>query len=175
MSVDESLQNLSLDDPGYIVDVAEYLASHSNEVEKAIGALNQRRQMLKFTENDVLQKRQRLQQREMELRRTLNCLKMLTKKAEAEDDALVDFCIADNMFAKAKVPPAQTVNLWLGADIMLEYTLADALELITSNLDKAQTSLAANKEEWNKVKDCVTTTEVNIARVYNHGKQGAPW
>lgn len=43
---------------------------------------------------------------------------------------LVDFAISDQVFAKAKVPVTSTVNLWLGANVMLEYPLEEAKELL---------------------------------------------
>lgn len=43
---------------------------------------------------------------------------------------MVDFAISDQAFAKAKVPVTDHVNLWLGANVMLEYTLEDAKSLL---------------------------------------------
>lgn len=71
------------------------------------------------------------------------------------------------MFATAKIADPTNVNLWLGADIMLEYPVEEAKEVLDSNLKRCQEGLAANQTEWNSIRDCVTTTEVNIARVYN--------
>lgn len=48
---------------------------------------------------------------------------------------LVDFAIADQVYAKAKVPVTRTVNLWLGANVMLEYPLEEAKELLVSIID----------------------------------------
>jgi len=43
---------------------------------------------------------------------------------------LVDFAISDQVFAKAKVPVTNSVNLWLGANVMLEYPLEEARDLL---------------------------------------------
>ena len=43
---------------------------------------------------------------------------------------LMDFALSDQVFAKAKVPVTYTVNLWLGANVMLEYTLEDAKDIL---------------------------------------------
>ena len=43
---------------------------------------------------------------------------------------LVDFSISDQVYAKAKVPVTDTVNLWLGANVMLEYPLEEAKTLL---------------------------------------------
>ena len=46
---------------------------------------------------------------------------------------LVDFAISDQIFAKAKVPVTDSVNLWLGANVMLEYPLEEAGDLLVSD------------------------------------------
>ena len=45
---------------------------------------------------------------------------------------LVDFAISDQAFAKAKVPVTDSVNIWLGANVMLEYPLEEAKALLVS-------------------------------------------
>ena len=49
-----------------------------------------------------------------------------------------NFLISDNIWAKAKLPnQTGKVGLWLGANVMVEYTHADALALLTKNLANA--------------------------------------
>lgn len=50
---------------------------------------------------------------------------------------------------------------------MAEYPLEEAEEFLSSTLSECVKNLEANQEEWGKVKECKTTTEVNIARCYN--------
>ena len=47
---------------------------------------------------------------------------------------LVDFAISDQAYAKAKIPVTDSVNLWLGANVMLEYPLEEAKSLLVSLL-----------------------------------------
>jgi hypothetical protein len=74
---------------------------------------------------------------------------------------------AANVYAKAKIPPAASVNIWLGADVMLEYPIEEAEQVLQSNLDKCREGLVTNRENWGRIKDCKTTLEVNIARCHN--------
>lgn len=39
---------------------------------------------------------------------------------------LIDYELAESVFAKAKVSNVCSVNLWLGADVMVEYSLEEA-------------------------------------------------
>ncbi|KAJ2770262.1 peptide chain release factor 1, partial [Coemansia nantahalensis] len=75
--------------------------------------------------------------------------------------------VNDTLYAHATVPPADSVNLWLGANVMLEYTTDEAQELLASKLSVAKTSLEHVVEDLEFLRDQITTMEVNIARVYN--------
>lgn len=46
------------------------------------------------------------------------------------------------LFLQANIKPTKTVYLWLGANVMLEYTLEDAEKLLTTNVSKAKENLS---------------------------------
>lgn len=50
---------------------------------------------------------------------------------------------------------------------MLSYPLPAAYDLLSSKLNAAQTSLKNVKEDLDWLRDQITVTEVNVARVYN--------
>lgn len=50
---------------------------------------------------------------------------------------------------------------------MLEYPIDEALTLLTKNLETAKRNLKQVDLDLDFLKDQLTTTEVNIARVYN--------
>ncbi len=89
------------------------------------------------------------------------------KKHDSEESMSVDFMVSNNLWAKATVPASETVCLWLGADIMCEYTLEEAKALLTKNLENATTTMKNNEVDLDFIKDQMTVCEVNIARVYN--------
>jgi prefoldin subunit 5 len=60
------------------------------------------------------------------------------------------------------------VSLWLGANTIVELTFPEALALLNANLENAHSSQSQIGEELAYIKDQKTTTEVNVARVYNH-------
>lgn len=43
---------------------------------------------------------------------------------------IVDFSLSDHVYARAKLRDVQSVGLWLGAGVMVEYTLDEAKELL---------------------------------------------
>ena len=57
--------------------------------------------------------------------------------------------------------------LWLQANVMLEYTLEDAEQLLTRNLTAAVKSMDNVETDLGFLRDQTTTVEVNMARVYN--------
>ena len=61
------------------------------------------------------------------------------------------------------------VGLWLGANVMVEYNFTDALNLLGKNLSNAQQKFTETEDDLDYLKEQTTTTEVNIARVYNQG------
>ena len=43
---------------------------------------------------------------------------------------MLDFALSEQMYAKARVADVSSVALWLGADVMLEYPLEEAKQLL---------------------------------------------
>jgi prefoldin subunit 5 len=62
----------------------------------------------------------------------------------------------------------KTVNLWLGSNVMVEYSLEEALKLLEENLQGCKANLKINLESMDLIKDNLTITEVSIARVHNY-------
>lgn len=51
---------------------------------------------------------------------------------------------------------------------MLEYTLEEAVELLTNKLDAAERNLKGVVEDLEFLREQITVMEVNTARVYNY-------
>lgn len=77
------------------------------------------------------------------------------------------FELNDTLFAHATLEPVERVNLWLGANVMLTYPLDEAIDLLSSKLTGAQTSLQGASSDLEFLRDQITTMEVNTARVHN--------
>jgi hypothetical protein len=66
------------------------------------------------------------------------------------------FELNDTLFAKAEVPPTDEVYLWLGANVMLSYSLPDAVELLSSKLSTAKASLITCEEDLEFLREQIT-------------------
>eukprot|EP00825_Cyclidium_porcatum_P046812 TRINITY_DN7461_c0_g1_i2.p1 TRINITY_DN7461_c0_g1~~TRINITY_DN7461_c0_g1_i2.p1 ORF type:complete len:202 (-),score=54.76 TRINITY_DN7461_c0_g1_i2:137-742(-) len=89
-------------------------------------------------------------------------------KQNSDKETTLDFLLTETIWSKAKVrKDTKKVALWLGANVMVEYTFDEAILLLEKNLQNALGNLKSYEEDINYLKDQVTTCEVNISRVYN--------
>ena len=86
----------------------------------------------------------------------------------AGETASTFYNLSDNVFVPATVAPRGVVSVWLGANVMLEYSYDEARALFTEQLAAATTKVATNSSDLAFLRDQVITTEVNLARVYNY-------
>lgn len=88
---------------------------------------------------------------------------------EGEADLETTFSLCDTLYAKAKIAPKEIdeVYLWLGANVMVAYPLAEAEEMLTGRVEKAKETLRACEEDMEFLRVQITTVEVATARVYN--------
>ena len=66
---------------------------------------------------------------------------VLQSKQEENETLSTHYNLADTIFAKATVPCDGRVCLWLGANVMLEYTYDEAIELLSTSLSNAKERL----------------------------------
>ena len=91
-------------------------------------------------ENSFLRERQNLRTKLPDIKKTLEMVALLKQK-HASDNKEVEsnFLVSDNIWSKAKVPnDTGKVGLWLGANVMVEYTHDDAIVLLSKNLASAE-------------------------------------
>lgn len=150
----------------FVDNVDEFMNKPENagEVDKVLRKLDEQHGKYKFMEYTLGTKRRRLRQQIPDLARSLEIIDKL--KAQKQDTE-TQFLLSDQVFMKANVPPTKTVFLWLGANVMLEYSLEDAEKLLSTNMATATKNLNCVDHDLDFLRDQCTTTEVNMARVYN--------
>jgi len=116
--------------------------------------------------NNVTTKR-RLKTQVLDLDKSLKMIQELKRRKEDNEDMSTHFRLADHVFMKARIKPVDKVGLWLGANVMLEYDVAEGEELLKSKKEKAETSLKATNEVIDTIREQITTIEVNMARIFN--------
>ncbi|SDA05369.1 BZ3501_MvSof-1269-A2-R1_Chr12-1g03353 [Microbotryum saponariae] len=132
----------------------------------------------RFMENNKRQRRQGLEEKVPELQRTLAMIETLQRKKDAEQSFDTTFELSDTLYATGCVEHVDEVYVWLGvsqvqsvrargANTMLSYPLSAALSLLSEKLITAQASLRNVREDLDWLREQITITEVNVARVYN--------
>ncbi|CAH0384179.1 unnamed protein product [Bemisia tabaci] len=153
----------------FVDDVDKFLELPENNgsVETALNLLGDQRTQYLSLECNLLGKRNRLKFQIPDLEKSLKIIQMLQKQQSSESDIDTHFLLSEQVYMRASVPPSKKVCLWLGANVMLEYTLEDAIATLLKNIESAKTNLHHIDESLVFLRDQFTTTEVNMARVFN--------
>jgi len=148
----------------FLEDVESFMKGET--AEEILKKLDEQHQKFKFMLANFDNKKKRLKGQIPDITTTLESVKHLKSK---RDDGPIEtkFLLSDQVYAKAVVPPTSRVCLWLGANTMLEYDIEEAEELLVKNLGDAKSSLEKLEDDMDFLRDQITTTEVNMARVYN--------
>ncbi|PIA17372.1 Prefoldin, subunit 3 [Coemansia reversa NRRL 1564] len=149
----------------FVEDVDEYMKGDTPDA--ALRKLSETASKYKFMENSKLQQRAALEHKIPEIEKTLAIVEHLCDNQGSSEPVKTLFEVNDTLYAHASIPPTDTVNLWLGANVMLEYKLDEAEKLLSGKLSSAKTSLKDAIDDLEFLRDQITTMEVNIARVYN--------
>jgi len=152
----------------FIENVDAHLTKTKTNHEEALKALQDLYSKYKFIEQRLSQSKANLKSKMPEIKKTLEALKFLKIKSDKGEEYKTNFELSPNILATAKIAKVETVCLWLGANVMMEFTFEEADKLLSGNLETATTNLGKVNEQLEYLRDQVTTTEVNIARVYNH-------
>lgn len=145
----------------FINDVETYMKG--KEVTATLQGLDERLQKYRFLEINLLQKRGRLRRQLPDFEKSIEVIKLLEDKKELN----THFLMSSQLYSRARIPPTETVCLWLGANVMLEYPLDEAKTLLTKNLNTSNSNLKQIEEDLEFLRDQITTSEVNLARIYN--------
>jgi prefoldin subunit 5 len=138
----------------FVDNVQKFLSgSHEETLQK----FQEMIQKYRFMENHLNSRFHSISSKIPEISNSLDLVKIIETKQELS----VDFEMVETLFCKAKVK-ASKVNLWLGANVMLEYSVEEAVELLSSKLESATTTLSQVKEDLEYIKEQITTMEVNM-------------
>jgi len=121
----------------------------------------------RFMESNTLQRKKGLEEKVPELEQTLQIVGILDDNKKSESNLNTTFELTETLYAHAEIKPLNDIYLWLGANVMLSYPLSEACELLNAKLESARASLNAACEDLDWLREQITITEVNVARVYN--------
>ncbi|KAG0581792.1 hypothetical protein M758_3G007500 [Ceratodon purpureus] len=151
----------------FVKDVHDFLLQYDGNPGTCLTALQEKLQQYKLAEMKLLGQKRDLLAKIPDMRKCLQIVELMMHKKGNQEAMTMDFEVAEGIYAQAEFRDTETVCLWLGANVMLEYKCEEAQELLTRNLDTANKSLKSIVEDLHFLRDQMTITEVTIARVYN--------
>ncbi|KIP06574.1 hypothetical protein PHLGIDRAFT_72529 [Phlebiopsis gigantea 11061_1 CR5-6] len=150
----------------FIADVAEYLGPNP-EVESALKEFQAALAKYRYMDQNLAQRRRGLEEKIPDIKKTLSMIEYLKERRVRHKPLTTTFELNDTLYAEAELEDTDTVYLWLGANVMLSYKIPEAIALLRSKLDSAESNLKNVIEDLEFLREQITVMEVNTARVYN--------
>ncbi|PSR85074.1 Prefoldin subunit like [Actinidia chinensis var. chinensis] len=151
----------------FVEDVQTYLTQLGLDVNSALAFLQERLQQYRLVEMKLLAQQRELQAKIPDIEKCLDIVATLQAKKSAGEALIADFEVSEGIYSRACIEDTDSVCLWLGANVMLEYSCDEATDLLQKNLENARASLEVLVADLQFLRDQVTITQVTIARVYN--------
>ncbi|KAI4955473.1 peptide chain release factor 1 [Alternaria rosae] len=150
----------------FIDRVEDYVTDRA-DVEKTINNFKEMISKYQFMQQNTQRRAAGLKDKIPDIQKTLETVRFLKSRKDDAEPLETTFELNDTLYAKAEVPPTDEVYLWLGANVMLSYSIPEAEELLQSKLSTAKQSLGTCEEDLEFLREQITTLEVAFARVYN--------
>ncbi|XP_068663266.1 prefoldin subunit 3-like [Aristolochia californica] len=151
----------------FVEDVQTYLTQSGLDVNSGLAFLQERLQQYKIVEMKLLAQHRDLQAKIPDIEKCLGIVVTLQAKKGTGEPLIADFEVSEGIYSRARIGDVDSVCLWLGANVMLEYPCEEANALLQKNLENAKASLQVLVADLQFLRDQVTITQVTIARVYN--------
>ena len=137
--------------------------------ESLLEGMNELYNKYKFMESQLLRGKSGLKAKMPDIKKSKDVVNFLKEKYASDNkEFITNYLVSDNIWSKATIPnDTGKVRLWLGANVMVEYTYDEAMSLLEKNYSNAELRMTTSDEDLNFIKDQITTMEVNMARVYN--------
>jgi len=151
----------------FVENLDEFMKNESS-ADEALRKMQSNYSTYKLIELKLNQSKASLKNKLPDIQKALEMVQYLSSQQEKEDGITTHFEVSEGIYASAKLQRQDSVCLWLGANVMVEYSFSEAIALLTKNLEGAKNTIQSIEEDLNFLKDQITTTEVNIARLFNY-------
>ncbi|KHN84306.1 putative prefoldin subunit 3 [Toxocara canis] len=151
-------------------DVEAYLKREGGiSVDDGVKRIENSYRTYKIVEQQMLTQKERVSSRMPDLKCSLEMLDVIEQKAAENKPLDVAYLLSDEVYTRMTAKKLDTVYLWLGANVMVEFTIEEARKVLQESYDQAAAAVDELEKELDFVRDQITTTEVNIAHVHNYG------
>eukprot|EP00818_Percolomonas_sp_WS_P005781 CAMPEP_0117446410 /NCGR_PEP_ID=MMETSP0759-20121206/6326_1 /TAXON_ID=63605 /ORGANISM="Percolomonas cosmopolitus, Strain WS" /LENGTH=218 /DNA_ID=CAMNT_0005238675 /DNA_START=24 /DNA_END=680 /DNA_ORIENTATION=+ len=154
----------------FIEDIEAELSTRKMTLEELMEQLQQQHSKYHMMEQSLLQQKFNLKHKLPEIERTIDAVTYLKEQFEEDNKEMSTyFKLADNLYMNANVQNENKVTLILGANVMVEYTYEEALELLQKSQKNSQNQSEDLEENLAFLRDQKITTEVCVSRGHNYG------
>lgn len=120
-------------------------------------------------ENSLRNKKERFTNLNQDLEMSINAVNQLADPSAHQ----FTFELGDTLYGRAAIAAVaegaeRQVGLWLGAGVMLEYSTVQARQFLEQKREERQEELRKCDHDLEFIRKQITTTEVTLARLYNH-------
>uniref|UniRef100_A0AC35FJ39 Prefoldin subunit 3 n=1 Tax=Panagrolaimus sp. PS1159 TaxID=55785 RepID=A0AC35FJ39_9BILA len=152
-------------------DVEEYLKENKLSIEEAQQRVNTNLRKYKVVEQNLTAQKEKIEENEPEFavgRELLAKMKEALEDENYEWPMEIQYPLAEQIYAKAYVDKFETLTIVLGTGSFADITIEEADKMFTKNLNDINRLTSQLAEEIDFIKDQVTTSEVNVAHLYNY-------
>lgn len=142
--------------------------STREEVEGTLKSFQEMISKYQFMEVNTQRRAAGLKDKIPDIQKTLDTVRFLKTRDEDSEPLETHFELDDTLYAKAHVPYTDEVYLWLGANVMLAYPMAEAEVLLEGKLDTAKTSLTGCDEDMDFLREQITVRLLVVCRIAGH-------
>ena len=154
----------------FIEDIPAYIKEHGGS-EAAMQELQGTYRQLKELETSLTQREASIKEQLPKQQETLDAVRHLIAGKDKEGEQVVRYELSEGgLYGQAAIDRkvvGEHVHLWLGANVMMEYSAEEAQELLVGNIASAEKALEQVEKDLDVIRERITTMEVNIARLYN--------
>ncbi|CAL6093790.1 Prefoldin_subunit 3 [Hexamita inflata] len=102
------------------------------------------------------------------LHNTLESLEFVQEKGE---DVIFYHQLVDGIYVKARINNNKKVGIFLGSNVMVDYTVEEAKNLIQENIRNVEKQIKDCELNLEFLKEQITIIEVSVSRVFNYDVQ----
>mmetsp|Transcript_28378 Transcript_28378/g.46618 ORF Transcript_28378/g.46618 Transcript_28378/m.46618 type:complete len:237 (+) Transcript_28378:48-758(+) len=105
-----------------------------------------------------------------EMKKNVEACRYLQQKRDNDDSEIqTQFEVSDQLYSYGSIKEYENVAIWLGADVMMEFPIDEAIEFLQRRIQMSDERITALQTDIDFTRKQINTVEVNRSRVYNAG------
>mmetsp|Transcript_7840 Transcript_7840/g.12857 ORF Transcript_7840/g.12857 Transcript_7840/m.12857 type:complete len:247 (+) Transcript_7840:74-814(+) len=97
------------------------------------------------------------------------CQHLKEKQESGASEIRTQFEVADQLYSEGTIKEFETVAIWLGADVMMEFPVDEAIAFLEKRVEVSTQKIQTLQRDLDFTRTQINIVEVNRSRVYNAG------